>query len=161
MAPSIRGAQGWVLRPLQWKGRGAAETIATLQRWYEEVLGTPYQLTLGKIIAGTTGGGGGGGRALARPAPAKGDKVADQMDDETEGEAASSPPGFLLRARRRLLHHARSCCRGATRVGLLAGQLLEGASLPLVEGAVPGDEIPIEFGARPSRLERSNGGSCR
>ena len=40
------------LRPLLWAGRGSAEACKTLQKWYEEVVGTPYHLTISKLFAG-------------------------------------------------------------------------------------------------------------
>ena len=131
------------LRPLEWSGRGSEAAIATLQRWYDEVLGAPYELTLGKIIGGS------GKRPPAAAADAGAEAASGSLSSDSGGGAASAPPlGFFCSE---LVAHAYQALgvlppeRPAAGFWPVDFGEAPRKELPLLLDARLGDEIPIEF----------------
>ena len=114
-----------------------------MQRWYDEVLGAPYELTLGKIIGGS------GKRPPAAAADAGAEAASGSLSSDSGGGAASAPPlGFFCSE---LVAHAYQALgvlppeRPAAGFWPVDFGEAPRKELPLLLDARLGDEIPIEF----------------
>ena len=121
------------IRPLLWPGRGSAEACDLLNRWSLEVQGTPYALSIGKL--------------LAARAPAAAPLVESSLDAARGGGIPEAPPaGFFCSELAAHCYKAIGVLPAARpAAGYWPGDFGEGKRLPLVQGADLGKEVPLVF----------------
>lgn len=125
-----------------WSGRGTSDATRTLQAWYEEVIGRPYELTVAKLVGRKPAA----GRAPAADAADAAPTVSTTRHVTASGPTNDSPKGFFCSE---LAAHAYKA------LGLLPPErpasgywpvsFGQAAALQLEGGAAFGDEVPIDF----------------